>query len=92
MDVISNKVLSSFQIRYYLHSYRFEEDIKSMTGRKISLFFRICWKFVSPALILVVLGFTFYGMVSKAPQYTAWDTEKVNLLQFEKIKVLKLLL
>eukprot|EP00111_Clytia_hemisphaerica_P021390 TCONS_00062959-protein len=55
---------------------KFGEDIEHMTGRNISLFFKICWKYVSPALIAIVLGFTFYGMVSKPPQYTAWDTEQ----------------
>lgn len=32
---------------------QFSEDIKQMTGRRPSLYWRVCWKFVSPCFLLV---------------------------------------
>lgn len=32
---------------------QFSEDIKQMTGQRPSLYWRLCWKFVSPCFLLV---------------------------------------
>jgi len=56
---------------------RFEDDIEAMTNRKISWYFKICWRFISPLIIVVIMVVTLYSMFSESPQYTAWDTEKV---------------
>ena len=33
--------------------WQFSDDIKQMTGRRPSLYWRLCWKFVSPCFLLV---------------------------------------
>lgn len=36
---------------------RFCEDIEFMLGRKTGLYWRICWKFVTPAIMIGILGY-----------------------------------
>lgn len=33
--------------------WQFSDDIKQMTGQRPSLYWRLCWKFVSPCFLLV---------------------------------------
>jgi hypothetical protein len=37
----------------YLGLERFSEDVQAMLGTKPGMYWRICWKFVSPSFIIV---------------------------------------
>lgn len=46
-------------------------DIEFMTGRKTSLYWRLCWAFVTPVLMAIIF---IYSMATIKPlQYSGWD-------------------
>ncbi|KAG4068007.1 hypothetical protein HA402_010693 [Bradysia odoriphaga] len=46
-------------------------DIEFMTGRKTSLYWRLCWAFITPVLMAVIF---IYSMSTITPlQYSGWD-------------------
>lgn len=55
-----------------------------MTGKRVKSRWQICWKFISP---LIILGVIIGGIIQMIKQmadgkftYTAWDRTKVNWL------------
>lgn len=48
-DLVQNIFLNFF----FVGVERFSDDIKSMLGFRPGIFWRICWKFLSPAILLV---------------------------------------
>lgn len=49
---------------------RLSSNIEDMTGQQPNIIFRLCWKFVSPVLILVIWVFTLYDY--EAPSYNTY--------------------
>ncbi|XP_063042088.1 sodium-dependent neutral amino acid transporter B(0)AT1-like [Engraulis encrasicolus] len=52
---------------------RFNEDIEFMIGHKPNIFWQFTWRFLSPAIILVILIFYFVTTLSKPLEYLVWD-------------------
>lgn len=53
----------------------FSNDIKQMLGHRPGIFWRFCWKYVSPAFLLVVCIFSFLGhedMLNPDFKYPSW--------------------
>lgn len=49
----------------------FCEDLEFMTGRRISIYWRICWGVITPGLLIIIF---IYAMVNLKPlQYSGWD-------------------
>ena len=61
--------------------FRFSEDIQLMTGSRPGLFLCICWKFISPAIMLLILISFFVKMFSGSLSYEAWDAETGSAVQ-----------
>nr|XP_045582928.1 sodium-dependent neutral amino acid transporter B(0)AT3-like [Procambarus clarkii] len=60
---------------------RFASDVELMTGSRPSLFWLVCWKVVSPLLMLILLTAFVVKMVVEGSTYLAWDSvlgESVN--------------
>ena len=49
-----------------------------MTGVRPGWYWQIMWRFVSPVLMVVVIGSSIYFMFTNKPTYAAWDGEKVE--------------
>lgn len=61
---------------------RFSEDIQKMMGFKPGLYWRLCWKFVSPAFLLVSVSN--YSIMEKIlvncfPEYTVDTKSKIPI-------------
>ncbi|XP_074640483.1 sodium- and chloride-dependent glycine transporter 2-like [Tubulanus polymorphus] len=50
--------LESIGISWIYGFHRFSEDIKLMLGFKPNLYWRVCWQFITPLLMLVIMIFT----------------------------------
>lgn len=59
-------------------SLRFFEDLKDMLGFRPYRFFYYMWKFITPILLLVLLGSSFIQLVMTPPSYNAWIQEEVS--------------
>lgn len=59
--------------------YRFCKDIEFMTGRRPNLFWRVCWMFISPVMLLVVFIAYIIVQVQTTPTYPAWNPDYVSV-------------
>ena len=62
----------------YIYGHRqFTDDIEEMTGVRPGIYWQVCWRFVSPVLLAIVLGTSVVMSFLKTPSYTAWNVEEV---------------
>ena len=74
--------LKNLMAKILTSSCRFSKDLCAMTGKHLNSRWKVCWKFISPLIILsVIIG----GIVQIIRQigrgefaYTAWDRDEVN--------------
>ncbi|KFB51150.1 AGAP010621-PA-like protein [Anopheles sinensis] len=55
---------------------KFSSDIEQMLGKKPSLFWRICWKYISPTFLFCILIFSLLGyedMLGEEYKYPEWS-------------------
>ena len=63
----------------YIYGHKqFTDDIEEMTGVRPGLYWQICWRFISPALLAIVLGSSVIMSFMSKPKYTAWNKEMVR--------------
>ena len=65
-------------VMYVYGHARFTRDIEHMTGVRPGWYWQIMWRFVSPALMLVIILSSIYFMFKHKPTYTGWDGTKVT--------------
>lgn len=56
---------------------QFSEDIKQMLGERPGIFWRVCWRYISPVFLLCICVFSFMGykdMLGEEYQYPEWST------------------
>lgn len=57
---------------------KFSEDIEQMLGEKPSLYWRICWRYISPTFLLVILCFSVWNhadMLGEEYYYPPWGVQ-----------------
>ncbi|XP_063698236.1 sodium-dependent serotonin transporter [Culicoides brevitarsis] len=62
---------------WYYGVDNFSADIEQMLGEKPSLFWRLCWKYVSPTFLFVILIFSVLGyeeMLGEEYEYPEWSS------------------
>jgi len=57
---------------------RFEDDIQYMLGFRPHMYWRICWRYVSPALIVIITIASIINLAINPMTYSAWDKEHVS--------------
>ncbi|KAF7656811.1 hypothetical protein LDENG_00035740 [Lucifuga dentata] len=58
----------------YVHGMKnFSDDIFYMTGKRPNMYWKVCWMFISPAMLLVVLIAYVAIQVQEYPKYSAWN-------------------
>jgi len=62
-------------VAYFYGLQRFSEDIQLMTGTRPGMYLCICWKFISPAIMMAILTAFLLKMFFGAVDYEAWDAE-----------------
>jgi len=65
-------------VMYVYGHQRFTRDIEHMTGVRPGLYWQIMWRFVSPALMLVIIVWSIYFMFNNKPTYTGWDGDNAK--------------
>ncbi|KAJ7360531.1 hypothetical protein OS493_015634 [Desmophyllum pertusum] len=59
---------------------KFSNDLCVMTGKQVKSRWKICWKFISPLIILsVIIGGIVQMIVSGEFTYTAWDRDQAKV-------------
>uniref|UniRef100_A0A3Q1GPX6 Transporter n=1 Tax=Acanthochromis polyacanthus TaxID=80966 RepID=A0A3Q1GPX6_9TELE len=62
----------------------FSDDIYFMTGRRPNFFWKACWMFISPALLLVVFIAYVVVQAQQHPTYPAWNPDHDEFPKTEK--------
>lgn len=60
-------------VMYVYGHKRFSDDIEEMTGYRPGLYWQVTWRFLSPALMAVIVASSSYFMFTHHPTYSAWD-------------------
>ncbi|KAM8841257.1 sodium-dependent neutral amino acid transporter B(0)AT3-like isoform 2-T2 [Spinachia spinachia] len=69
-------IVAFFEIIAVIYVYgmkNFSEDIYFMTGKKPNLFWKVCWKVISPLMLLVVLIAYVVTRIQERPTYGSWN-------------------
>ena len=51
---------------------RFADDIEDMTGKRPWIGWRICWKYISPIALFLILVVTVYDLTKDTAKYQAF--------------------
>ncbi|XP_013379913.2 sodium-dependent proline transporter [Lingula anatina] len=65
--VVIIALLECLIVAYVYGADRLSDDVASMVGRKPFILWRICWRFVTPGLLMMILGFSLFSY--KPPSY-----------------------
>lgn len=60
-------------VSYIYGLKRFADDIELMTGKRPDLYWMICWKFISPAAMIMILLASIFDLAMNGSKYAAWD-------------------
>lgn len=60
----------------FINQNRFADDIELMTGSRPALYWMICWKYLSPAAMIIILIASFLELSSSGSNYPAWNPMK----------------
>ncbi|KAI1902531.1 hypothetical protein AGOR_G00045710 [Albula goreensis] len=77
-------VIAFFEIIAVIYVYgikRFNEDVEFMIGRRPNLFWQVCWRVVSPLMLLVVFLAYVTVQAQEHPTYPAWNPSYVDFPQ-----------
>ncbi|XP_015980144.2 sodium-dependent dopamine transporter [Rousettus aegyptiacus] len=66
-SILFGVLIEAIGVAWLYGVWRFSDDIKQMTGRRPSLYWRLCWKFVSPCFLLFVVVVSV--ATSRPPRY-----------------------
>ena len=79
-------------VMYVYGHERFMDDVAEMTGGvRPGIYWQVCWRFVSPVLLAIVLGTSVVMSFLKTPSYTAWNVEEVIFhLKLRNVSLIKI--
>lgn len=60
-------------VSYVYGIKKFADDIELMTGSRPGLYWMICWKYVSPVAMIIILSASFIDLAIRGSRYPAWD-------------------
>ncbi|XP_053740617.1 sodium-dependent neutral amino acid transporter B(0)AT2 [Synchiropus splendidus] len=71
-------ILENIAIAWVYGIDKFFEDLRDMLGFTPYRFYYYMWKFVTPVLLLLLLGSSFVQLVMQPLQYNSWDQNKAK--------------
>ncbi|XP_061679788.1 sodium-dependent neutral amino acid transporter B(0)AT2 [Syngnathoides biaculeatus] len=71
-------ILENLAIAWFYGIDKFFEDLKDMLGFTPYRFYYYMWKYITPILLLVLLGSSFVQLIRTPPSYSAWIQEQAK--------------
>ncbi|XP_019750329.1 sodium-dependent neutral amino acid transporter B(0)AT2 isoform X2 [Hippocampus comes] len=71
-------ILENLAIAWFYGIDKFFADLEDMLGFKPYRFYYYMWKFITPTLLLVLLGSSFVQLIMTPPSYSAWNQEQAR--------------
>ncbi|KAF5274143.1 hypothetical protein FQR65_LT04541 [Abscondita terminalis] len=63
-SLLSSALFEAIAVSWFYGLDKFTQDVDAMLGRKPGLYWRICWKFISP---MFIIGVILFGLIFSAP-------------------------
>lgn len=60
-------------VSYVYGIKRFADDIELMTGKRPHLYWMLCWKYISPVAMILILLASFLDLALRGSHYPAWN-------------------
>ncbi|KAM9838295.1 sodium-dependent neutral amino acid transporter B(0)AT3-like [Aulostomus maculatus] len=79
-------IIALFEIvgAIYVHGMKnFSDDIYFMTGKRPNIYWKVCWTFISPVMLMIVLVAYVVLQAQKHPSYPTWNPAYVLFPQTE---------
>ncbi|KAK7792111.1 hypothetical protein R5R35_009645 [Gryllus longicercus] len=93
ISLLCSALFEAIAISWFYGLDQFSQDIEAMLGSKPGLYWRICWKFISPSFII---GVVIFGLVDAKPlqyleyKYPTWAVGMGWTLAFSSISMIPL--
>ena len=71
-------LIEIMSVMYIYGHAQFTDDIEEMTGVRPGIYWQLCWRLISPALLALVLVSSVVMSFLSTPTYTAWNKELVS--------------
>ena len=71
-------LIEIMSVMYIYGHAQFTDDIEEMTGVRPGIYWQLCWRLISPALLALVLVSSVVMSFLSTPTYTAWNKELVR--------------
>lgn len=78
--LISVALSECIAIGYVYGVNKFGDDIEQMIGSKVNIYWKIIWKFVAPAIVLVLLVATLISKFINPITYDAYDSHTATMI------------
>ncbi|PNF19249.1 Sodium-dependent noradrenaline transporter [Cryptotermes secundus] len=75
ISLLCSALFEAIAVSWFYGLERFSEDVQAMLGKKPGMYWRICWKFISPTFII---GVVMFGLLYQQPlkymeyNYPSW--------------------
>ena len=69
-------------VMYIYGHAQFTDDIEEMTGIRPGWYWQICWRFIAPVLLTVILVSSIIVQALNTPTYIAWVGSEVNTIAY----------
>lgn len=78
-------MMEMIAVIYVYGHKKFTNDIFEMTGVKPGIYWQITWRYLAPAIMLVILTSSIVSMSINHPTYQAWNKEEVGARIVNKV-------
>ncbi|XP_060524418.1 sodium- and chloride-dependent transporter XTRP3 isoform X2 [Cylas formicarius] len=69
-------LMEMIAVSYIYGHEKFTKDIYEMTGVRPGPYWQITWRYLAPAIMVIILACSMTSMVIKRPTYAAWNAQK----------------
>ncbi|RZB41562.1 SNF domain containing protein, partial [Asbolus verrucosus] len=99
ISLLCSALFEAIAVSWFYGLDRFTQDVEAMIGSKPGLYWRICWKFISPTFIIMVVMF---GLLNPQPlqyngyfypiwaEWVGWSLALSSIIMIPLVAVLQL--
>nr|CAD7597644.1 unnamed protein product [Timema genevievae] len=100
ISLLCSALFESIAISWFYGLERFSQDVESMLGSKPGIYWRVCWKFISPSFII---GVVMFGLLYYQPlqyngyhypywaEWIGWSLALSSIMMIPLVAVIQLL-
>ncbi|XP_066999391.1 sodium-dependent noradrenaline transporter-like [Anabrus simplex] len=100
ISLLCSALFEAIAVSWFYGLERFSQDVEAMLGSKPGLYWRICWKFISPSFII---GVVMFGLIYHQPlqyngyyypswaEWVGWSLALSSILMIPLVAIIRML-